>query len=562
MTLPRLLAEGRGLILVRLIGSGCAQALIAVATLFLTSAVFDRLMSGGDITTLIWAAAVWLGLAAAAFGLVTLERVDAEALAQSYARAVRLKLFDHVTRLAPRQLQRHSHGSVVLRFVGDLTALRQWLSHGLARLAVTGVVVVGTLAALAIINFAMAFAVAAALLCGTALSAAAGRPLAGAIVEARRRSSRLAANVSERIASMTVVQVHHQTRRERKRLERQNRKLEQASVARARWIGLLRAVGDATGRIATGAVLLTGTLQVQSGATTPGTVLAAATVVGFLSPSIRDLARVFEAWSRARVARGKLQAFLREDEAARAAAGALRLLEGAGELRFEHVSFGAVRDFDALVPGGQRVAIVGANGAGKSTLLWLAARLMDPDAGRVLLDGQDLRRVSHGSLRRAIGVVALGLPLLRGTVADNVAYRWPAASAAAVARACAASGLDAVIEDWPSGLETKLVDQGANLSEGERRRVALARALLGEPRLLLLDEIESNLDPRSRAAIEAALRSYAGTVLFATHDFSWLRSADIVWHVADGRLVEVGTPDTVLRAAGPTAALFGLRAVG
>jgi ATP-binding cassette subfamily B protein len=560
--LPRLLAEGRTLMLARLVGNGFAQALVAVATLLLTSAVFDRLMTGGDIAVLVWAAGAWLCLAAVAFGLVTLERIDAETLGQSYARAVRLVLFDRVTRLAPRALQKHSRGSVLLRFVGDLTSLRQWLSHGLARLAVTGVVVVGTLGALMLISLAMALSVAAVLLCGTALSAAAGRPLALALLEARRRSSRLAANVSERIASMPVVQVHHQARRERKRLERQGRKLEHASVVRSRWIGVLRAIGDATGRIATGAVLLIGALQVQSGATTAGTVLAAAAVVGFLSPSIRDLGRAFEAWSKARVARGKLEAFLRADDGVRQAGGALKLAAGAGELRFEHVSFGALRDFDATVPGGRRVAIVGANGVGKTTLLWLAARLMDPDAGRVLFDGQDLKQVNLGSLRRAIGVVAPGLPLLRGTVAANISYRWPAASAADVARACAASGLDAVLGDWPSGLETKLVDQGANLSEGERRRVALARALLGEPRLLLLDEIESNLDPRSRVAIEAALRAYSGTVLFATHDLAWVRAADIVWHVADGRLTESGTPDEVLRAAGPTSALFGMRAVG
>ena len=562
MKLPPLSGAGRGVVLARLIVNGVLQALAAVATLALTRAIFDRLVRvetgrgfvplGGGLLIVVLAAA-WL---------IMRERFDAERLGQSYARQLRIAMFEQLTRATPRALQRYSRGAVILRFVGDLTALREWLSLGLAKLAVAGIVVTVTVTALASMSLPLAFVVTGILLCGTLISIGVGRPLAAALADARRRRARVAANVSEKVASMPVVQVHGQERHERKKLDRQSRRLERAMVRRARWVGMLRAVGHATGRLASGAVLIVSAFEVQHGAVTPGTVVAAVAVVGLLSPSIRGLGRVFEFWSKARVARAKLEAFLETPYLMRTRGGTHRLEDGPGDLRFDKVSFGVLKNLEAHAEAGTRIAIVGPNGAGKSTLIWLAAGLMKPEQGRVLLDGRDLardrahERARRGSLRRGIGIVGSGLPLLRGTVLANVSYRWSAAPTEAVEEACRLSGLQAILQDLPRGLDTRLLDQGANLSEGQRQRTALARALLGRPRLLLLDEIEANLDPLSRSAVDATLRSYPGTILFVTHELQWLRGADVVWYVADGELVQVGSPRELLSRPGPTAELF------
>jgi ABC-type bacteriocin/lantibiotic exporter with double-glycine peptidase domain len=186
----------------------------------------------------------------------------------------------------------------------------------------------------------------------------------------------------------------------------------------------------------------------------------------------------------------------------------------------------------------------------------VAARLVQPDAGTVRLDGQDLAHHSLASVRAAISMAGPDLPLLRGSVDRNLRYRWPDAPADEVARVCALCGIDEILAALPEGAETRLSEGGGNLSAGQRQRIALARALLGEPRVLLLDEADANLDPGAAAVVDRVLAAFPGTVLLVTHRPERLAAADAIWHVSGGRLVETGPPDAVLAAVGPTRRLF------
>ena len=553
--LPPLFAGARRGLFALLVFNGLAQVALALGVAMAAQQVIDR---GLTLPAQLWPIA--LALLGAAAGIAWLRRrevIDAEALAQGYLYDVRLSLFDRLGSLPMRAMQRRSRGATALRFVGDLNALRLWISLGIARLLVGGLVVLLSLGALAFIEPMLAAAAGVVVTLGTAVTLMLGERLRSAARESRRRTAHLAANVNDKIAQVQVMQAFGRVGGEQKRLAKQCRRLREASIARARSRSLTRATAEGTVVLASAAVLVVGAWLIGSGAGTVGTLVAALSVAGILASPLRDLGRAFEYRQGATVSKQKLSEFLAEPARIIDAREPKSLAEGPGTVRFDGVSVrGALDGFSSRSDGARRVAIVGPNGAGKSTLLRLVLRLDEPSFGRILLDGVDLRDLSLDDLRAAVGIVGPDFGLLRMSVLDNVRYRAPNADDDDLARVLALTGLDELATQLPQGLETPVRDGGANLSPGQRARIAMARALLGRPRLLLLDEAEANLDPRASEALDRALKSFDGTVLMVTHRLDRLRLADHVWHLAEGRLVESGPPTELLQRIGPTSRLF------
>ncbi|MGI9002448.1 MAG: ATP-binding cassette domain-containing protein [Pseudonocardia sp.] len=189
-----------------------------------------------------------------------------------------------------------------------------------------------------------------------------------------------------------------------------------------------------------------------------------------------------------------------------------------------------------IAESGSVVAVVGPNGSGKTTLLTVLAGLVEPDRGRVLLDGVDLRVLDEGGLRRAIGLAGPDLPLLRGSIADNVRYGDPDADDAALDDAVRASGLDELLATLPDGLATRVGEGGRGLSAGQRQRVAPARAVLAKPRALLLDEADAHLDPVAAGVVDRLVSAFDGTVVVITHRPERLPATGTVWELRDGTL--------------------------
>lgn len=563
MSLPGILEGGSSRLWARLVGNGLAQALAAVATTLLVRHTFDGWLNThrqpADLPALGWVGTGLAMIVVLRAWLRARERADAERLGQEYVYQVRLAVFDRLGALAPRVLQRRRRGSLMLRFVGDLSALRQWVSLGLARLTVAGMTAGIALVALGWMNRILALAAGLILAGGAVAALALAKPLRAAVRESRRRQSALAANVNEKIAAMAAVQLCNQGQRERRHIARQGRRLRDAMVERARIGGWLRAITEATSGLAVATVVLLGALEVASGTTTPGTVVGAMTIVGLLLPALRDLGRVHEYWHGFQVASERIERFLELPNLVNERPNAPDLTVERGQLELRQVSVtGVFEDLNVVAPAGGVIAIVGPNGAGKSTLLALAARLLDPDQGEVRLDGRDFARHSLASVRRAVGMVSAELPLLKGSIARNLRYRWPEAPLEEVERVCALCGVDELLAELPEGAQTRLLEDGKNLSPGQRQRIALARALLGDPALLLLDEVEANLDTRAEAVVDRVLARHCGTVLMVTHRRDRLFRADEIWHVADGRLVESGPPLKLLNSDGPTSRLFGV----
>jgi ABC-type multidrug transport system fused ATPase/permease subunit len=266
----------------------------------------------------------------------------------------------------------------------------------------------------------------------------------------------------------------------------------------------------------------------------------------------------------------KIFELLDEQPALRDAPDAVDLPRIRGEIRFEDVSFRygapedeggpklALGDVDMTVPPGQTIALVGATGAGKSTFAKLVARFYDPTEGRVLIDGHDLRTVRAESLRSQMGIVPQEAFLFSGTVAENIAFGRPDATPEEVEAAARAVGAWEFISALPDGADTEVGERGVQLSAGQRQLVAFARALIADPRILVLDEATSNVDLHTEGRIEAGLRRLlAGrTAIVIAHRLSTIRQAGRIVVLDQGHVVEQGTHEELLAAGGAYERLY------
>ncbi|MBX9637743.1 MAG: ABC transporter ATP-binding protein/permease [Nitrosomonas sp.] len=562
MKIPPILHGYRRILFIRLVSNGLLQAALAIGTAWLVREIFDGFLTAQQ--PVLDVRAVWLvaGLimAAACIGWLRMaERIDAEKMGQHYAAEVRILLYDCLSFLTPRTLQKRSRGGVSLRFVGDMTSLRRWISMGLARMTVAGVSTVSALLLLGMINWQLTVTVTVSLAMGAWLTYLFGKRMRAAAKESRRRLSNLAANVNEKVTSIAVVQVFGQVDREREHIIRQGKYLQDSMVARARIAGQILGVTEFSAAMTSATTLLAGIFAVTTGTASVGAVIAAITIVGILLPPLRDLGRIQEYWHGASIARERIKEFLDSPSLVAQTTNAPDLTVRSGGLQFDSVSVtGGLNRLSGTIAPGKVVAVVGPNGAGKSTLLLLAARLIDPHEGKVFLDGQNLAEHSLNSVRQAVGMVGPDLPLLRGTIERNLRYRWRNAPDEEVARVRALCGIDEMLAPFPEGDRTRVAEGGLNLSVGQRQRIALARALLGNPPLLLLDEADANLDSQASKVIDRILASYQGTVLMVTHHVDHIMAADEVWYLEAGRLLEAGPPAVLLSNDGPVARFFGI----
>ena len=563
MGLPSLLGAGRARQFAGLIGWGVAQAGVAVATAYLVRHAFDtflRSQQALDVQALALMLAGFAAMAAALIVFRTQERGTAESLGQSFVGSVRHKLFKHLLSVPLREFQRRRRGHLMLRFIGDLNALRLWVSQGIARLLIGSIMIAGTLAALAVMNLRIAIVVGAVALLAMTAMLAFGPPLARRVREARRRRSQLAGNLGEKLSSAAVVQAFGRSRKEQRRLRRQTKRLIAASVSRARLSALVRVLPEAGATFCVGLIIFVGMFELERGAATPGTLFATITILGLLASPLRDLARVFDYWQNFKVARQKIERFLALPSMERGQRRRAELSVGEGRLVLDGVGLDpGATDLSVTAGPGETIAIVGPNGGGKSTLLMLAAGLIQPDRGLVTIDGQNLSKCTLPSIRQAVGIMSPSLPLLSGTLGWNLRYRVPDASVEDVARVATQCGVDLESPHIPAGLETRLQEGSRNIPTGLAQRICLARALMGAPPILLLDEPDSELDTAGRTMLNRVLRHRSGLTLVVTHDPQRLLAADRVWHVAGGRVIEQGRPNEILRGDGPTTRLFRLR---
>ena len=329
-------------------------------------------------------------------------------------------------------------------------------------------------------------------------------------------------------------------------------------------VEMLSAVGTAV-------ILLYGGSQAIDGAIQIGVIVA---FVGYLNTffePIQQLSQLYTTYQQGMAALDKIFDLLETEPDMVDAPGAIDPGPLRGEIELDGVWFSygkegepgedawALRDVDLHVPPGQTLALVGATGAGKSTFAKLVARFYDPQKGTVRVDGHDLRGVQQRALRRQLGIVPQEGFLFSGSVRENIAFGRPEASEEEIEAAIAAVGATEFVAALPEGLETQVGERGIQLSAGQRQLVAFARALLAEPRILILDEATSNVDVRTEKTIERGLERllHGRTAIVIAHRLSTIRRAGKIVVLEGGKIAEQGTHDELIAAGGPYSKLYG-----
>ena len=496
-------------------GLGFGQAAFSIAlTLGIAKAFQWITPSEPDQQRLGWIAAGALGLAAISFCFRYSEHFVGERLGQEYVHAVRMQLFRHLEALPERTIAGQRKGATVLRFVGDLSALKTWVSRGLVGATVALLTLSGGVTAMFILEPRLGAIALSTLVLTGAVQAYCSQRILHRVRTLRRQRSRLATDIVERIESLGVVQASNQTLRERRRIARRSRGVVDASVRTAKASGTLLGAAEAASIGFTAVILIAGFVQVAAGRLDASGLVAALVLTRFLGSPIKRMSRLQEQWLRATVSRHKLEQFLALDRLTDPTR-ARRLKPGNGKLKLKGIEIkGVNRPISAVAPANSRIRLQGRVAIGKSELLRRIAGLEEQVSGSLSLDGRLLDRCNLATVRSAICLVSPNLPLLRGSLRRNLTYGNPKASSAEIEAAVSATGLSTLIASRGHGLKARVTDGGSNLSSGERFRVRLARALLSNPRVLLLDEADACLDRTGRRILRQVIQQFSGTVIF------------------------------------------------
>ncbi len=526
-----------------------------------TLTLFGRAVGAQQFLLDIFTALVALAMAKAV--LVYVQRTVSETIGQRIVFELRLDLYRHLQSLSMRFFREARTGKLMLRLMGDINAVLDMITDGFMRALMDLVTVLTVVVAVFWVNWHLAFVVLAAMPIYVAAFFRLNPRLRESGRRARQERSALSGHLQERIAGAVIVKAFGQESAESGRVEEQTSRLRDRLIEKARWGGLLAAVANATVALGAALVLWLGGREVLAGTMTKGSLMAFYALSGMLFPPLRRLAKTNETYQASRVSLDRILDFFDDTTPLQEPDGGVPLVVRDAAVTFEDVSFsyGDHRVLDHVhlsVAGGETVALVGVNGAGKTTLVSHLLRFLTPDAGCIRIDGQDLQSVQLASLRRQIGVVTQETILFSGSIADNIRYGRPEASDAEVIEAARIANAAAFIEALPNGFQTDVGERGQRLSGGQLQRIALARAVLGNPPLLILDEATSSVDAESEVLIQEALaRLMAGRTTFViAHRVSTVRRADRIVVLEHGRIVEQGCHASLIGRDGPYRKLF------
>jgi ATP-binding cassette subfamily B protein len=544
--------------------------LMFVALLFATAAslappplakvAIDSGIIPGDLSVLDWVVVGFVVASVVYFGASYLQTYLVNWVGQRVLQDLRLQIFEHLQSQSIGFYSRRQAGVLISRMTNDVTALDQLVTDGVVTMFGSTLTLLGTAGILlwldvelALLTFLVFPVLGIASLVFRIVSA-------DAYKRTREKVAALTAYLQETLSGVRVVKLFAREGGHRRRFDELNEENRDANMTTVHLNAAYFPGVELLSALAQAGILLYGGYQAIRGEITPGVLVAFVTALNNFFDPIQQLSQLYTTYQAGMAALDKIFELLDEEPDLVDAPDAIDLPHVRGDIRFEDVTFAyagreddpALADVDLAVPPGQTVALVGTTGAGKSTFAKLVARFHDPTSGRVLIDGHDLRDVTQHSLRAQMGIVPQEAFLFSGTVRDNIAFGRPDAGDADVEAAARAVGAHEFILGMADGYDTQVGERGVSLSAGQRQLVAFARALIADPRILILDEATSNVDIHTENRIEEGMRRLlAGrTAIVIAHRLSTIQRAGRIIVLAHGRIAEQGTHEELLAAQG------------
>jgi ATP-binding cassette subfamily B protein len=547
------------------VASLLAFTLVALVPPLLAKLAVDEGIKAGDLETLALIVVAFVVVGLATFGLSSLQTYLTGWVGERALADLRIRLFSHLQRLSLGYFERNRTGAIISRITNDVQALDTLITDGVTSLVQNLMLLVGTAVVLFVLDWRLALATLIVFpLMGLATAWFRIRSNR-AYRRVRERLGLVTATLAEDIAGMRVVQSYAREPRNQAGFRGINTRYRDANYETVVLNGLYFPAVDLLSSLATAIVLGYGGYLLVNDEVSVGTLLAFFLYLANFFDPVQQLSQLYNTFLSAAAALDKIVEVLDEEPEIVDAPTAVVLPRIEGRVAFEGVRFGygslpeVLHGIDLAVPAGTAVALVGQTGAGKSTIAKLIARFYDVREGRITIDGHDVRDVEQQSLRRQLGIVPQEGFLFAGTVAQNIAFARPDASRAEIEEAAAAVGADGWIRELEDGYDTELGERGFRLSLGQRQLVAFARALLADPRILILDEATSSVDIGTERVIEKGLqRLLAGRTAFViAHRLSTIRSADLIVVLAHGQIVEQGTHEELMARGGAYTGLYG-----
>jgi ABC-type multidrug transport system fused ATPase/permease subunit len=529
-----------------------------VVGLLLVQDAIDNGMKAGDSGRLVRDVIIYFSVNAAAWVLMSTMIRGLARVGQGIVLALREHLFEHLTSLSLRYFSEQRAGWIIARLTSDVDAVSDVLAQGLTTLVINSFTLVAAVVGLFILDWRLGLVALVILPPTLVLTRWFQVRSHAAFLEVRNTISGMTAQIAESVAGMAVIQAFNRERAFQKEFDGANMANLRTNQF-AQWLNsLFFPAIEVFGVAAIVAVLLVGGRLHEDGTLTVGTLISAVFLLNLVFQPLQELSDLYGQVQSAGAAMEKISSVLDTRPEICDQPGAVALGRIVGRLDLDAVWFAygkepVLRGIDLHFPAGSCIALVGHTGHGKSTIAKLIGRFYDPDRGAVRVDGIDLRDVELRSYRRQLGVVLQDPFLFAGTIADNIRFAQPDATDEQVRETAAAIGVDRVAARLEDGLDHVVREGGAGLSAGERQLISIARALLADPRILILDEATSNIDRPTEILIEKALDRllHGRTSLVIAHRLATVRRADEILVVEHGEIVQRGTEQELLAEDGP-----------